>query len=177
MKKILIVGVNGAGKTTFAKELSKILGIQLIFIDKIYRTDNWALADKEKSDSVINAILSEESWIIDGNNKATLMDRLKQCDTVFYFDFNAAVCLINCIKRTMTNYGIQRDDVGGSNNIEKLDLSKIYFFKSVLFFNKNNRKDYYNMINSVQGLNVIVFKNRKQVDDYLKKIRKQNENY
>lgn len=177
MKKILIVGVNGAGKTTFAKELSEILDIPLIFIDKIYRTDNWCLADKEYADSVINSALSEDSWIIDGNNKTTLTDRLKCCDTVFYFDFNTVSCLVNCIKRTIKNYGVQRDDVGGSNNIEKFDLNKLYFFKSVLFFNRNNRKDYYDMINSVQGLNLIVFKNRKQVNEYLKKIRKQNENY
>lgn len=133
MKKILIVGVNGAGKTTFAKELSKILDIPLIFIDKIYRTDNWCLADKEYADSVIHSVLREDSWIIDGNNKTTLTDRLRCCDTVFYFDFNTVSCLMSCIKRTIKNYGVQRDDVGGSNNIEKFDLKKLYFLSPYCF--------------------------------------------
>lgn len=167
MKKILIIGVNGAGKTTFAKQLSKILDIPLVFIDKIYRMDNWCLADREAADSIIHSVVKNDSWIIDGNNKSTLMDRLNCCDTVFYFDFNVVSCFINCIKRTITNYGSQRDDVGGNNNIEKFDLQKLYFFKSVLLFNKKNRKDYYEMIQSVQGLEVIIFRNRKQVDEYL----------
>lgn len=65
------------------------------------------------------------------------------------------------------NYGIQRDDVGGKNNIEKFDKSKIAFFKSVLQFNSKNRRHLYAMINEHPDVNLIVFKNRKQVNDYL----------
>ncbi|MDE5985058.1 MAG: topology modulation protein, partial [Eubacterium sp.] len=39
MKRIIIIGGNGSGKTTFARQLSKQLDIPLIFIDKIYWTD------------------------------------------------------------------------------------------------------------------------------------------
>ena len=141
MKRIMIIGGNGSGKTTFARQLSKKLDIPLIFIDKIFWTDNWQRAD--------------------------VCDRLKLCDTVFYFDFSPFSCLVGSIVRVIKNYGIQRDDVGGKNNIEKFDKSKIAFFKSVLQFNSKNRRHLYAMINEHPDVSLIVFKNRKQVNDYL----------
>ena len=99
MKKILVIGGNGSGKTTFAKVLSEELNIPLVHIDKIARTDNWKRVSE--------------------------------------------------------------------------DISKLYFFKAILNFNRNNRKRYYNMLNSYPDVNVIVFKNRKQVDEYIKSVRRQ----
>ena len=74
------------------------------------------------------------------------------------------------IIRTIQNYGKHRDDVGGENNIEKFDISKLYFFKAILNFNRSNRKRYYDLLSSYPNVNVIVFKNRKQVNEYIKAV-------
>lgn len=168
MKKIMIIGGNGSGKTTFARQLSKQLDIPLIFIDKIYWTDNWTRADEDTANAVLKSEMQKDKWIIDGNHTSSIPERLKECDTVFYFDFSALDCLMGSIVRVIRNYGIQRDDVGGKNNIEKFDKSKLAFFKSVLKFNKLNRALYYQMINDAADVNLIVFKNRKQANAYLK---------
>lgn len=135
MKRILVIGGNGSGKTTFAGLLSKKLNVPLIHLDKISRTDNWQRVASDIFYNRLNEIFSTDSWIIDGNDIHTLPVRLKECDTVFYFDFNTVACLIGVIKRTIKYYGKHRDDVGGENNIEKFDKSKIAFFKSVVDFN------------------------------------------
>lgn len=170
MEKIVIIGGNGAGKTTFAGQLSEKLDIPLIFIDKIYWTDNWTRADEHTANTLLKAEIQKSKWIIDGNHTSTIPDRLKECDTVFYFDFNTANCFIGCVVRVLRNYGIQRDDVGGSGNIEKFDKKKMAFLKSVLRFNKLNRSLYYDMINETPNIHLIVFKNRKQVKDYLRNV-------
>lgn len=172
MKKIIIIGGNGSGKTTFAIQLSEKLNIPLIFIDKIYWTDNWKRADETVANSILKAEIQKDKWIIDGNHTASIPERLKVCDTVFYFDFSSVNCLVGSIKRVIKNYGIQRDDVGGTNNIEKFDISKIAFFKAVIRFNKQNRALYYKMIDDVPDVNLIVFKNRKQMNDYLNNLKK-----
>lgn len=167
MKRIMIIGGNGSGKTTFARQLSKKLDIPLIFIDKIFWTDNWQRADEATANSILKEEMQRPEWIIDGNHIESVCDRLQLCDTVFYFDFSPINCLVGSIVRVIKNYGIQRDDVGGKNNIEKFDKSKIAFFKSVLQFNSKNRRHLYAMINEHPDVNLIVFKNRKQVNDYL----------
>lgn len=167
MKKILIIGGNGSGKTTFAKKISRQLNIPLIHLDKIGRTDNWKRVDEHIVQQTLNREMEKDMWIIDGNDTKTLPHRLKHCDTVFYFDFSTFSCLSGVIKRTIENYGKHRDDVGGENNIERFDYAKIEFFKAVLRFNRKNRKRYYELLNNNPNIKVIVFKNRKQVNEYL----------
>ncbi|MDE5984552.1 MAG: topology modulation protein, partial [Eubacterium sp.] len=133
-----------------------------------YWTDNWTRADENTANSILKSEIEKAEWIIDGNHTSSIPERLKECDTVFYFDFSAFDCLIGSIVRVIKNYGIQRDDVGGKNNIEKFDKSKIAFLKSVLKFNKLNRAQYYQMINDAPDVNLVVFKNRKEVKNYLK---------
>lgn len=170
MNKIIIIGGNGSGKTTFARELSRMLDIPLIFIDKIYWTDNWVRADEEAANAVLGSEMMNSCWIIDGNHIKTLNKRLNVCDTVFYFDFNTINCLFGCIFRTLKHYGLQRDDVGGKNNIEKFDWSKMAFFKSVIYFNRNNREKILSLIANSENTNVVIFKNRKQVKAYLRQM-------
>lgn len=55
MEKIVIIGGNGSGKTTFAGQLSKKLDIPLISIDKIYWSDNWTRADEHTANILLKA--------------------------------------------------------------------------------------------------------------------------
>ena len=41
MKKIIVIGSSGAGKTYFSKRLSKTLNIELIHIDRVYWGPGW----------------------------------------------------------------------------------------------------------------------------------------
>jgi len=145
------------------------LNIPLIHLDKICRTDNWQRVDEQTVNKILSDELSKDKWIIDGNDQKTLSKRLNCCDTVYYFDFSTISCLFGVIKRTIENYGKHRDDVGGENNIEKFDKSKIAFFRAVIRFNKNNRAKYYEMLNALEDTNIVIFKNRKQVNDYLER--------
>lgn len=166
MKKILIIGGNGSGKTTFAVKLCRKTELPLFHLDKILRTDNWQRVSNHTAEKRLSEILKKDSWIIDGNDNKNLEKRLALCDTVFFFDFSTLSCFIGVIKRTIRNYGKSRDDVGG-NNIEKFDKSKISFLKSVIMFNKKNRKTYYSLIEQFSNVDFIVFKSRKQAEQYL----------
>ena len=53
--------------------------------------------------------------------------------------------------------------------IEYFDSNKISLYHNVLRFNREHRKDYYKLLTQSNGINVVVFKNRKQVREYLMK--------
>ena len=86
MKKVLIIGNTGAGKTTFAKALSEKTGLPLIHLDKIFWYGNWEHISPEEFDEKLSEILSRDEWIIDGNYNRTLERRLEFADTVFFFE-------------------------------------------------------------------------------------------
>ena len=169
MEKVLIIGSCGAGKTTFAKALAKKTGLPLVHLDKLHWYGNWQALSREEFDAALSEALEKPQWIIDGNYNRTLPRRLQHCDTVFYLDLPTPVCLWGVVKRVFQNYGKTRDDMGG-NCRETLDRDRLKFFGYVLQFNRQYRKKYYTMLESAKDLHVVIFKNRRQVREYLESL-------
>ena len=77
MKRILVIGCPGAGKTYFAKKLSEINGLPVIHMDNLYwNKDKQSISYKELEAKLL-PYLKEENWIIDGNYHDTLKQRLE----------------------------------------------------------------------------------------------------
>lgn len=169
MKKILIIGNSGAGKTTFAHKLARKLNLPLVHLDKLYWHGEWQRLSNEDFDFLVQKELEKPEWIIDGNFNRTISHRMKYCDTIIFFDFNTISCLWGITKRLIKNYGKTRMDMGG-NCIERFDSNKTMLYRNVLNFNKNYRKDYYSLLNKAKDVKVVVFKNRKQIRRFLKDI-------
>ena len=93
MKKVIIIGCPGSGKTTFAEKLQKQTGLPLYYLDAIWHKPDKTHISREDFDRRIAEIFSTDEWIIDGNYKRTIEMRLKECDTVFLFDLPTEVCI------------------------------------------------------------------------------------
>ena len=79
MKKIIVIGSPGAGKSTFSRKLQNITGLPLFYLDMIYHRPDKTTCSAEEFDEKLNQILVQDQWIIDGNYARTLPLRLDQC--------------------------------------------------------------------------------------------------
>ena len=112
MKKILIIGSSGAGKSTFARRLSTKTNIDVVHLDKLYWKPNWVgTTDANEWKEKIDNVLVGDSWIIDGNYSGTLERRLQSCDTVFFLDMPRLICMWRILKRFVLNRGKSRPDI------------------------------------------------------------------
>ncbi|MEH2212321.1 DNA topology modulation protein [Nostoc sp.] len=111
MKKILIIGSGGAGKSTLARELGTILGLEVIHLDAWYWNPGWIETPKTAWQSIIQDLTLRESWIMDGNYGGTLDLRLSVADTVIFLDFPRILCLLRAIKRRFMYAGQSRPDM------------------------------------------------------------------
>ena len=169
MQKIIVIGNAGSGKTTFSKALAEKLNISLVHLDKIFWCGKWKHISRDEFDEKLENELQKDSWIIDGNFDRTIPRRLKECDTVFYLDMPVISCLWNSTKRVFKNYGYTRDDMGGYCP-EKFDKHKLELYLSILNFNKKNKERYYEMLSKEKDKKIIIFKNRKEIKEFLKKL-------
>ena len=99
MKKIIVIGCSGSGKTTFSQKLCEKTGIQLFFLDAVWHRSDKTHISREEFDKRLGEILALDSWIIDGNYSRTLERRISACDTVILFDLPTEVCLDGAISR------------------------------------------------------------------------------
>lgn len=107
MKKIIIIGSPGAGKSYFAKQLAFFLNIPLYHLDNLYWRADKTHIEHEELVEKIQKIIEEETWIIDGNYHNTMELRVKEADTIFFFDLPTETCLEGITSRV----GKERDDI------------------------------------------------------------------
>lgn len=100
MKRILVIGSSGAGKSTFSRRLHQLTGLKLIHLDRLYWKPNWVeTTDKAEWKRAIENALRDDAWILDGNYSGTLEMRLEKCDTVIFLDLPRLLCVYRILKR------------------------------------------------------------------------------
>jgi adenylate kinase family enzyme len=98
-KRIMIFGIPGSGKSTFALKLSRLLDLPLFHLDKYFFTAGWQERNKEEFLNIQEKLVEQESWIIDGNAISSLEMRFSRADMILYFRFNRLLCLWRILKR------------------------------------------------------------------------------
>ena len=93
MKKAIVIGCPGAGKSTFARKLHEKTKLPLFYLDMIYHKPDKTHISREEFDRRLSEIFALDEWIIDGQYARTLERRIVECDTVFFLDYPTSVCL------------------------------------------------------------------------------------
>lgn len=161
--KIAIVGAPGTGKTTLSNILSKLYNIEATHIDGIHHMENWVQRDKDERDRMILDVVSKDKWIIDGTYKATLKPRFEAADLIIWLDYSSFAQIKGVMTRFLKNKGKEKPEIPGCK--EKMDKE---FFTYVLRYNKDKRKNIVNNLEGIDKSKVIVFKNRRQLNKWLK---------
>ncbi len=166
MERVMVIGSNGAGKSTFSYELSAKTELPCIHIDKIYWQNYWEVTPREEFERRVLAEAQKPYWIIEGNNVRSLNQRLQYADTVFWFEFSPILCMINILKREFKYRNKVRPDMP-DECISKLNIN---FMKDVWKFNKKNHAKIELFLTNARDVKVIRFTNYRQVRKYFKNI-------
>lgn len=157
MKRVLVIGCPGAGKSTFSRRLSAKTGLPIHYLDMIWHKPDRTNISQEEFDERLESILRFDEWIIDGNYLRTLPRRLQECDTVFFFD----IPLDDCLKGVTDRLGKPREDMPWVDT--ELDEN---FHQWILNFPNGQRPEIVRLLNTFDG-KVLHFKSREEANDHL----------
>ena len=168
MKKVIVIGCPGSGKTTFSEKLNKCTGLPLFYLDAIWHKPDRTHISRDEFDRIMPEIFKKDKWIIDGNYNRTMETRIKACDTVFLFDLPTDICLQGATDRL----GKSRYDVPWIDT--KLDP---VFKKQIEDFREKSLPDIYKLLNKYRNeKNIIIFKSRQQAEIFLNKVINMDKN-
>ncbi len=158
MKKVLLIGSPGSGKSTFGRALAQKTGLPLYHLDLIYHKPDRTTIPREEFDAALEDLLAREAWIIDGNYSRTMPRRLDACDTVFFFDLPVKVCLDSVRGRI----GQVRPDMPWVER--EIDPEFMQFIES---FPQERTPHIRELLVAHPDLFVVTFTSRKQANQYL----------
>ena len=97
LKRILVTGNAGSGKSTVSQQLSSLLKIPVYGLDKIVWGPRWQRIAKQQCQSKLIEILENEQWIIDGVcSQAAVM-----ANVIIFLDMPRRACYWRVIKRNL----------------------------------------------------------------------------
>src|SRR5262245_31406125 len=113
MRRVLVIGSSGAGKSTIARQLGSRIGIPVHHLDERMWQAGCQRVSPDQELAKVAHLLDQPAWILDGNYTASLPKRLKRADTVVWVDYPRELCLFRALKRLATHRGRNRPDMGG----------------------------------------------------------------
>ncbi len=159
MKKVIVIGCPGSGKSMFSRRLHELTGMPLTHLDNLYWNADRTQVPKEEFLSRLHAVMSAGAWIIDGNYSSTMELRMSACDTVFFLDYPTEVCIQGINERR----GKPRPDMPWYESGE-IDADFVSFVEN---YRRDSRPRVLEMLMQYPEKSIYVFANRREAQRYL----------
>ena len=158
MKRVMVIGCPGSGKSTFSRTLHNKTGIPLYHLDMMYWNADKTTVEKSVFLERLSDVLEKDEWIIDGNYSSTMELRMAACDTVIFLDYPLDVCLDGIRERR----GKPRSDMPWIETEE--DSEFIEFIKN---YNEQQKPKVLELLKKYSDKNIIILESREQADAFL----------
>jgi adenylate kinase family enzyme len=102
MRRIVVLGRGGAGKTTFSAALGRRTGYPVVQLDRLFWQPGLAPTPPDQWAAVQQELTEPDAWILDGDlgRFDVLEPRLAAADTVIILDFPMWRCAWRAVRRS-----------------------------------------------------------------------------
>lgn len=126
-RRVRIVGVSGAGKTTLAAEAARRLGVAHLELDAVFWDRDWTFRDVEEARALVREFVAAhpDGWVADGNWRTRLEGLLEPgtpggADLVVWLDHSRALVMSRLVRRTVRR-GVLREELWHGNRENPAD--------------------------------------------------------
>ena len=165
MKKVIIIGCPGSGKSTFARALYEVTQLPVVHLDLLFWNADKTTVTREVFGERLDAAMRQDGWIMDGNFSNTMEKRMAACDTVFFLDYPSGVCLDGVRQRR----GKVRPDMPWIETGD--DAEHEEFLSFIKNFEKDRRPQVMNLLEKYSDRTIYHFTSREQAQQYLNKMK------
>ena len=112
MRRIIVVGCQGSGKTSLAIRLGQKLSLPIVHLDVLFWQPGWTPSDKTSFRTRVLDAIAGECWIVDGSFSGLALDlTLARADTLVTIDRPRWLCLWRIVWRSAFDRNPMRPDL------------------------------------------------------------------
>jgi adenylate kinase family enzyme len=165
MRKILVIGAGGSGKSVLARRIAAQTGLPLIHLDALFWKPGWVETPREEWQRLVEELVGRDAWVMDGNYGGTLDLRFAACDAAVFLDFPPVVCIWRVLKRRAQFRNKSRPDAG-KDCPERLNWE---FLRWIWSYRRKRRPKILEKLSvaEAQGKQAIVLRSSNQVEAFV----------
>ena len=138
MRRIVVLGTSGAGKTTLARELARRLNLTHVELDAIHWKPNWTSTPTDRMIEEVGAALDaadakSNGWTVCGHYGQVRHVTWGRADTIIFLDYPMSVVFTRVLRRTLRRWWRQEELWNGNRESLRVNfLSRDSLFLWVL---------------------------------------------
>jgi len=98
-RRVLVAGVTGSGKSTFAAELGGVLDLPYTEIDGLYHGPNWT--PRPQFIDEVHALATQDAWVTEWQYRIAREPLLERAELLVWLDFPFPVTIRRLLQRTI----------------------------------------------------------------------------
>lgn len=161
IRRILVFGVTGSGKTTLAKQIAERTGLPWHPVDDLTWGPDWVPVPDDDQRRRIRTVCADDAWILDHAYGRWLDVVLDRVQLIIGLDYPRLLSLSRLVRRTIANVAFRRPTCNG--NVEtwrgSISSDSIVRWHFTSFRNKRARiRNWAAESTGEQGFQVITFR-------------------
>lgn len=171
-KNINVVGTSASGKSTFSKALAAKLNVKYIEMDELFWKPNWQESNNSEFLPKVQAAISNDGWVLDGNYSRTSSLKWTRVHTVIWIDYSLSRTVFQAFKRAIQRIVSRREIWPNTGNVESFQKTFLSRKSIILWTLQNyhsNRKKYLGIMTSDEysHINFVRLKSPKDAKEYI----------
>lgn len=111
MRRVMIVGQPGSGKSWLAVQVGARLGLPVYHMDHIHWLPGWVERPVPDKEAMCAEVEARQDWVFEGNFSLTVPNRIARADQVIWLDVPVGLRLWRVTRRKLTGLGRARPDM------------------------------------------------------------------
>ena len=112
MRRVVVAGSQGSGKTTLALQLGRALGVPVIHLDVLYWRPGWTPSEVGDFRARVSKVIAGDAWVVDGSFAGLAMDlTIAAADTFVFIERPHWQCLWRVLWRSLFHRDRRRPDL------------------------------------------------------------------
>lgn len=164
-------GASGSGKSTFARELARILNVPCLELDSLYHQEHWTALDVDIFRDQVRAFAQQPRWVSDGNYSSVRDLLWSRADVILFIDLPRRQTIVRLLRRTIRR-GVTGEELWNGNRELLRHLFSFDPELNVVLWSWKTHGRYHESVpnearTEAPNANVTVLRSSKEVASYL----------